>query len=174
MALKMASKITLFAVVQLVLWNVSFYNVFVWFPSELFVLHYVFACQFQTGQFLQCFWGEAAATCFLQWVWRSFYSTEKLSFTESFSCFCDLYVLKCSFYNSFLIVFVKRIFELPLLHYVSCILIDRNFWNVNFTQCFYVFHFLNNKICTIYTSFCSFAISTCQLYTMFLCFPLFA
>ena len=104
---------------QKFLWNVNFYNVFGRFASELFVLHYVFTCQFQTGQFLQCFWGETAATCFLQWIWRSFYSTEKLSFTKSFSCLCDLCVLNCSLYIMFL----------------------RNaFWNVAFTSRFLYFN----------------------------------
>ena len=84
------------------LWNISFYTAFCLFLSEMFVLHCVFASEFQKGKFLRCFWGETAATCFLQWFLRSFYSTEKLSFTKSFSCFCDLYVLKCSFYNMFL------------------------------------------------------------------------
>ena len=80
----------------------SFYNVFRSFPHEMYILHYVFASQFQKWQFLQCFWDETAATCFLQWFQCFFNSTEKLSFTKSFSCFCDLYVLKCSFYIMFL------------------------------------------------------------------------
>ena len=131
----------------LTFWNAlsqkhSFYNDFVHFWSifETSVFTMLFDCfyqncwfytvflivsasQFQTGQFLQCFWGETAATCFLQWFWRSFYSTEKLSFTKSFSCFCDVYVLKCSLYIMFLIVFAKRIF-----------------WIVAFTLCFLHFN----------------------------------
>jgi hypothetical protein len=139
----------------LTFWNAlsqkhSFYNDFVHFWSifetsvftMLFYCFYqkcwfrvvfllVFASQFQTGQFWQCFWGETAATCFLQWVWRSFYSTEKLSFTKSFSCLRDLCVLNCSLCIMFLRnAFLKCRFHIMFLAFNRSELLDRQLYTM--------------------------------------------